>query len=50
MSIPWGNDALANWDIVFVEKNEDLPPMMTKLNYYNGIHTGTHPDFTATLS
>ncbi|MEF3303475.1 isopeptide-forming domain-containing fimbrial protein, partial [Paenibacillus sp. GYB003] len=50
LAIPWGNDALANWDIVFVEKNENLPPMMTKLNYYSGIHTGTYPNFTATLS
>ncbi|WP_242280821.1 isopeptide-forming domain-containing fimbrial protein [Bacillus cereus group sp. BfR-BA-01347] len=50
LSIPWGQDALANWDIVFVEKNESLPPMMTKLNYYNGVNTGSHPDFKATLS
>ncbi|KAB2394983.1 isopeptide-forming domain-containing fimbrial protein [Bacillus cereus] len=39
LSIPWGGDALANWDIVFVEKNESLPPMMTKLNYYFGSRT-----------
>lgn len=39
LSIPWGGDALANWDIVFVDKNENLPPMMTKLNYYFGSRT-----------
>ncbi|PFV82859.1 hypothetical protein COL05_09155 [Bacillus sp. AFS059628] len=50
LSIPWGSDALANWDIVFVEKNENLPSMMTKLNYYNDVNTTTHPDFKATLS
>jgi len=46
LSIPWGQDALANWDIVFVEKNENLPPMMTKLNYYFGSRT----DNPSTLS
>ncbi|WP_156324088.1 isopeptide-forming domain-containing fimbrial protein, partial [Bacillus sp. JCM 19034] len=46
LSVPWGSDVIANWDIVFVEKNDDLPPMMTKLNYYFGSRT----DNPSTLS